>query len=245
MSDFPHLTRAPITEAVVDIKVDPGPGDFPGRLADFRPRVATLFPDEQPIFRDRVTFGVNVATSTMRDPMGSIFWSPSKTRAVQARPDGFSVNFVSDYTNWADLKAEAQRFWTEYVAAVQPARVVRCALRYINRLEVTRGDDLQHHLLTRPELGAALPKQIEEYIMRVVVPFPPRAHAAIMQTALPASPGETSATKRTVVLDIDAFVDAILPPDSTEIWSEFENLREIKNQCFFRSLQDATWKAYR
>jgi uncharacterized protein (TIGR04255 family) len=245
---FPHLKRAPITEALLDIQAELHPdGLSEAALAEFRARVSTAFPEERPMHHLQLRVEVGepgkADAATSQHTVGRIFWSTNHKRAVQARPNGFSVNHVGDYTEWADLKADAERYWADYLAIAHPVRVVRCAVRFINRIDVLTGDDLSKHLRTRPELGDELPSHMEDYFMRIVIPFPPNRRAAITQATLPIETGGTSG-KRSLLLDIDAFVETSLAPEAPELWQEFEELRIVKNRCFFQSLQPETWEAY-
>ena len=49
-----------------------------------------------------------------------------------------------------------------------------------------------------------------------------------------------------LILDIDVSTSRTFDPtsDADAIWTEFDRLREIKNDCFFSSLEKETWKAY-
>ena len=40
-------------------------------------------------------------------------------------------------------------------------------------------------------------------------------------------------------LDVDVFREYPFVPDSNELWDEFEALHELKNRCFFESLEPA------
>ena len=162
---------------------------------------------------------------------------------MQARVDGFSVNHVGDYEDWGALRADAQRYWHDYVAAAHPQRVARCAARFINRIEIPAGDDLKAHMQTRPEIGDKLPQLMDDYFLRIVVPFAKGRRAVITQTAIPLEEGIVS-TRRSILLDIDAFTEIDLAPDSPDLWAELEELRTVKNSCFFNSLQPETWRTY-
>ena len=244
---FPHLKHAPITEALLDLRVQL-PGAFgESALEEFRGRVRASFPEERPIKRvqAQLAFGDGGAGLTTAAPeaIGSIFWSSSQKRAVQARIDGFSVDHVGDYEDWGALTADARRYWQDFVAAAHPQKVTRCAARFINRIEIPAGDDLKTHMQTRPEIGDKLPQLMDEYFLRVVVPFKEGRRAVITQTSIPAEDGAAS-TSRSILLDIDAFTEIDLAPDSPELWAEVEALRAVKNSCFFNSLQPETWRTY-
>jgi uncharacterized protein (TIGR04255 family) len=244
---FPHLSHAPITEALLDLRVVLPAGRTLAEIAAaFSVAVAADYPEQRPIqqLQAHLAFGEGVGGAlTSAQHIGSIFWTPDRKRAVQARLDGFSVNQVGSYKNWETMIEEAQRRWKAYVAAAKPEKVVRCAARFINRIEVPVGDDLKKHLLTFPEVGNGLPPLLDEYSFRCLLPFDDGRRAAITQATVPSEGGSNSST-RALLLDIDAFSDREFAPESAELWAEFDQLRKIKNACFFDSLQPTTWKAY-
>ncbi len=244
--EFPNLARAPITEALLDIRVQVAADVSPETLATaFRERVTAAFPEDGPIRQVQVALGDAVAggATSGQQIIGSIFWSATRKRAVQARVDGFSVNHVGEYRNWDAIIDDAKRYWADYVAVAHPIRVVRCAARFINRIDVPVGEDLGRHLQTRPEVGEQLPP-MNEYFMRAVISFAERRHAVITEATMrPADGGAPD--KRSILLDIDAFSDTDLATDGDGLWDEFEELRIVKNRCFFQSLQRRTWEAYK
>ncbi len=246
-TEFPHLSRAPIREAVLDIKVEARPEFTVEGVAEFVEQVRSDFPDTGPIRTLHAEVDVRGEEADLRSKgpltVGTICWNESKTRAVQGRIDGFTVNQVQSYESWDVLREQAYRLWGKYVAVALPIKVVRCALRYINRLEVPVLVDLGESFLTRPEVGAELPQLMEEYFMRVVVPFPEGRKVVVTQASELVT--EDAASTRGLILDIDAFSTRTFDIGDDAIWKEFDELRAIKNICFFKSLKPATWEAYR
>jgi len=246
-SDFPHLEKAPIREAVLDIKVEPRADLAPDAFTAFVEKVGAEFPETKPIRTLQAEFDVRGEEPGVRSgpaqTLGVICWNESKTRAVQSRIDGFTVNHVQGYESWSALREQAQKLWNDYVSVAEPEKVVRCALRYINRLEIPVLIDMSSSLLTRPEVGAELPQLVDEFFMRVVVPFPNGRKASLTQASEPVVDG--SALARGLILDIDAFSTTAFAIGDDAMWSEFDELRVIKNVCFFNSLKPATWEAFR
>lgn len=245
-NDFPHLNNAPIREAVLDIKVDPRSDLTPDALAAFVDKVTADFPDASPIRALQAEFDVGSDEPVRSSPLqtlGTICWNEAKTRAVQARLDGFTVNHVQGYESWNALRDQAHRLWQEYVAIAGPKQVIRCALRYINRIDLPVLVDMSANLLTRPEVAAELPQLVDDFFMRVVVPFSEGRKVSITQASEPIT--EDGAKTRALILDIDAFSTRPFDIGDDAIWKEFDELRLMKNRCFFNSLRPATWEAFR
>lgn len=243
MTTYPHLNQAPITEAILDIRVEAGMADALTATEEFAQGVKGEFPVQRPIeaMATRMAPGKPAKAESQTTAVGRICWNTEETRAVQARTDGFSLNHVKHYGSWKDLRGHAKEMWPRYVALVKPTSVVRIALRYINKLDFPPGDDIAGHLRTKPLLGPNLPGAVAVNFMRVDVPFDNGRRAFITEATLPATPEMTS---QSLILDIDAFVLRQMAPGDPALWDELESLREIKNRCFFESLRKKTWRAY-
>lgn len=244
--NYPHLSRAPISEAVLDVSVMPAADWREDVFASFRTAAQAEFPDAQPIRQVQTAFAVNeagpsVQSSTLEN-LGCICWNRDKTRAIQARVNGFSVNHVKSYENWEALLAHAKQWWGHYQRLVAPTRVARCGVRFINQFEITPGEDLSVTLQTRPDLSPGLPQELEEYFQRLVIPFPDGVRAAITQVI---PPRDVQTKKPLFVLDIDVSVGVDLDASSVAMWPTFDRLRSIKNQCFFESLQRTKWEDFK
>lgn len=241
---YEHLKRAPITEALLDIRaVLPGSGGLLF-LDAFRSRVQASFPTTRPIRQVQAEVKVDddgaQVSQTDLSQHGEIHWNAEQTRAVQARRDGFTVNHVRLYENWAALRDQAREQWHFYVETAKPEAVQRCALRFINRIEIPAGASLKDVLLTRPEIGPSLPAT-DEFLMRLVLPFEDQRRALVTVFLEPASDPE----RRSLILDIEAVRASSIDPRSHALWDEFEALREIKNTCFFESLTEQVWRTFR
>jgi uncharacterized protein (TIGR04255 family) len=233
----PHLDRAPIVEALIDFRVEP---EFSSLqvLEPFQREVSSSFPDQKRVLF--VSSNVDLSdqdapkiTTAPPDTKGYAFWSSDKRRVVQARVNGFSFSHVGPYDRWEVLREDARVWWRTYREATHPERVTRCALRFINRLELPLPmRDLSDYLKTVPQIAVELPQTLSGLFMRLVVPFP-EATAIITQAVDDAG---VTPQKLPVILDIDVFVERAFDPSGDELWSRLEELRTIKNEVFFKSL---------
>lgn len=242
---FPTLRHPPITEALLDIRVE---REQPITVDDLNPFQATVvgaYPKatETTQVEANVSMGPSPSASLASDEprfLGRTFWNEEGTRAVQGRVDGFSVNHVRSYENWDALQADARTFWPIYVEATEPDRVVRCGLRFINRIELPAEVDLSESLQTRPVVATALPQFLENYFMHVVIPFENDRKAGIVQL----TQVDPTIEGRMLIVDIDVFVERSFSPSGEELWEELEALRDVKNRCFFNTLQQKKWEEY-
>lgn len=239
-----HLTRAPITEAVLDVAVERVPDDRADHFSEFAAAAQAEFPDVRPIPQFQAAVAMNAMEASVHssapEQLGCICWNRDKTRAVQVRLNGFSVNHVKSYKTWEELLTRSRTWWPHYLRLFSPATVVRCGVRFINQIEVSPGTDLGTFLRTRPELAPGLPQELEEYFQRLVIPFADGVRAGITQVIA----GEAQSNTRGLVLDIDVSMPVCLDANTEDLWPIFERLREVKNQCFFESLQPTKWEDF-
>src|SRR3954468_18617711 len=177
MSDYPHLSRAPITEALIDIRVTL-PGTF--GLADLEPYCSAVS-DQYPDRRVRQQWKTQLQI-TKESPsaspkqietrtVGYLLSSKDRTQVIQARLDGFAFSRLPPYTEWTAVRREALRLWRLYVELLKPVKVSRLAVRYINRLPLPSPVDFKDFVLTGPEIAPGLPQQLAGFLMQLRLPF--------------------------------------------------------------------------
>jgi uncharacterized protein (TIGR04255 family) len=238
---FPTLEKAPITEALIDIRVQLPDDVGLDTLRAFQGLVAPRFPQMDERYSVEAQIQVNKEegaklTSTPPSPDGFLLSSDSEPVRVQVRRDGFTVHRLRPYNRWSDFSGDAKSLWQQYKALARPIKVTRLEVRYINRLELAPDHDFADYILTAPEVAPALPQGLADYFMRLVIPHESGSLAVITESTLPRDP---EASAYPIILDIDVFRDVDLPVDDLEVWSIMEELRGYKNLIFFNSLTPA------
>jgi uncharacterized protein (TIGR04255 family) len=243
MTEPTHLPKAPITEALLDIRVKLPPHTDLVRLATLQ----ELLKDRYPSRRERVLwqsdFHITPGTIEMAAPTGEttgyLFTSLDGKQIVQARLDGFTLNRLAPYKDWASLRDEARDLWRHYVRIASPSSITRAALRYINRLELPLPlRDFKEYILTTPEVAPGLPQGLATFFMRLVIPVPTRQAVAIVTQTCESLADMGSVLP--LIFDIDVFREAAFDVEADEVWDTFETLHELKNEIFFKSITDKT-----
>lgn len=240
MSQVTRFPNAPITEALLDIRVHLPPEVSLASLATFQEGVRERYPSKQ----ERVRWGGTIqfkpgAAPEMSPPAGGpqgyLLTSADGREVVQARLDGFTYNKLKPYDRWETFRDEAKRLWRHYVEITSPESVTRVALRYINRIEIPLPiRDFKDYILTTPEIAPELPQGLDSFFMRLVIPDPETGAVAVVT--------ETSerlvepAKVLPLILDIDVFRVAAFDAKDEAIWETFERLRDLKNDIFFKSV---------
>ena len=232
--------NAPITEALIDIRVEPLSQSMRPALSELYEQVKLQYPDrqEQFVVGAQLSFGSEVTTQASQSPLGFAFRSKDGKQIFQARLNGFTVSRLKPYGNWPELLEQARALWGHYRAAIGPQQITRVAVRYINQIDIpVRSLDYKDYFLTTPEVSPKLPQTLSGFFMQLQLPQPDFHGMLILtQTAVPPpAPGMNS-----VILDVDVFQDA---PDFTsddQVWDVLEKLRERKNKYFEGCLTDKT-----
>lgn len=237
-----HLSRAPITEALIDIRVTlPKEARTMEHLAGLDAQFRDLYPERKEI--KEVQFKVNIdhaegdeKTSTQ---LGFRYTNTEGTQVIQAAINGFTFSRLPPYEDWAKLKEEAERTWRIYSDHVQPETITRVATRYINKL-VLPGPalDFDDYLRYVPKVPKVLPQVIGPFLSRIVAGDSQQELTVIITQSFQPSPTEIS-----VILDIDAYRIKVFT-DEHEAWNVIDRLRDFKNRIFFDSITEKTAKLF-
>ena len=195
MVETTRFPNAPITEALLDIRVTlPAQTDL-AKLATFHDAIKQRYPSRQErlAWRGHIeiksTPVAQVSQSAAGGPDGYSFTSVDGRQVVQARLDGFTFSRLKPYDKWEALRDEARELWQHYARIASPETVTRVALRYINRIEIPLPmRDFKDYILTTPEISPDLPQGLGSFFMRLVIPDPKaQAVAIVTETVEPSA----------------------------------------------------------
>lgn len=242
MVPYTIFPRAPITEALLDIRVELNQSFSLSSLELLHERISDRFPEKQ----QRMAFQTSIklapegptsATPTSQ-PDGYLFRSSATNKIAQARIDGFTFNKLRPYQDWQRFREEAQELWNLYYDCAHPLRITRLALRYINRIDLPLPfNTFKDYILTLPEVAPELPQALAGFFMQLSIPNPEKEATAIINETIE---GVTSNQKLPLIFDIDVFREVRFADNKPEIWSIFDQLREFKNDIFFSSITEKT-----
>ncbi|MBU2621568.1 MAG: TIGR04255 family protein [Proteobacteria bacterium] len=246
----PVLKNAPITEALIDIRVKlPATTDVKSIDLLFE-KIKNQYPTRQELRVSEVSFVLKpdedpVKASKLR-VNGYRYISADQKQIVQARLDGFTMSRLHPYTEWKDLRDEAKELWRFYKDITNPEAITRVALRYINNLNIPLPiNDFADYLAAPPIVPDGLPQDVSSFLTRVIVPEPQLgANAIITQAFEPVAP-EIKITRLPIILDIDVFKYDSQGMDEKEAWDSIEFLRHFKNKIFDKSITDRLKETYK
>ena len=235
-----HYSRAPITEAIIDLKVTL-PENFPvNKFTDIHARISDRFPTKEPIHTGSLLFqaGPSIKIDASQQQNGFLFRSKDSLSIFQATLSGFTFNRLAPYKTWEDFRGKARYLWEIYQDVCKPSSVTRAAVRFINRLDLPGPIlDFKEYLRTVPEVSPDLPQGLSGFFMQLQIPQEDLNCMLIINEAFtqPTSPEVVS-----VILDIDLFREHIWQSNDEDIWRFLEKLRDRKNLAFEASITDKT-----
>jgi uncharacterized protein (TIGR04255 family) len=250
-----HYSKAPITEALIDLRIAHAQGVSVKDLESMGELIADSYPSQDPLY----LYSGQIAFQQPGDPArvqnshqhgGFIFTSQNKQHVLRARIDGFTFSTLAPYDRWESFRDEARRLWDVYCSAVSPEGVTRVAMRYINEIDIAAvvsdptNFELREVLNVYPEAPDAwtlqnffvqLQMRQEDLGCWTVVNEAPVWHSdkgiALLQ------------------LDLDLFKDISEEPWSAEndvaVWDYLEQLHIRKNEVFEASITDRIREAIR
>lgn len=244
MSEYPHLTNAPITEALVDINAKFTPNIDLELLEKIFHETESEYPEKKTRFSWSGSFKIEPKKvpslqESKGGPDGYILTSKDKLNMLQLRLNGFSFHRLKPYNNWKEFQGNAKRLWEKYKVITNPYVITRIALRYVNRIEVPGENlNLKGFLNTAPNVASDLPQDISSFLVRIVIPFTRMNANAIISVTKDKYDEINNVTP--LIFDIDVFKDLELNPTGNEIWQHLGDLRSIKNDIFFKSITSKT-----
>lgn len=241
MIEYPLLKNAPITEAIIDIRIKLKEDFEVERFLSLYDAISDQYPEKKTRHKWEGKFefkkGEGPVSSGTEAIDGYIFTSADAKQMFQARSDGFTFNRLRPYEKWEIFRDEAFRLWKLYRELVSP-EIFRVAVRFINKFDIPLFPqpmlDFNEYLTAAPIVPDGLPQGVSSFLTRVVI-----HNADVDETAIITQAFEQIVDPKflPIILDIDVFQqkENISEEDA---WQMLEELRLFKNKIFFASITE-------
>jgi uncharacterized protein (TIGR04255 family) len=248
MARHRHLSKAPLVEALLDIRVAPRMGltfnDLEPLRAAYGREYAKVVETRTAGLHFELPTGVKleaIARATAA-PAGLMFFDATGKNRVQASLDEFTQNVLAPYADFESLLAKARANWGEYRRVTAPLSITRISLRYVNELRLPRsGEKIEEFLPVIPSIPATLPQGLSDFAFRMTIDNPKIRARAIVNQIFQGTVDESGVQ---VILDIDAIQERQIPVDDTKLWDSFAELRAFKNDIFFEFVSERLLEKY-
>ena len=242
---YPHLTRAPIVEALVDfrirsnsepISVEDIEGIHNAILAKYPTKI------ENKIFQTNFIFNTTEPSEQKMSGIlsGYRFESADKKFVLQLSPDGFTLSQLAPYNNWNDLINEAKWCWNEFNRISENSSIIRVATRFINKINIplVASIDFDDYLTSSPKIPDNLPQTTGEFLSRNVIHCIEQQAILVLTQSFQNPSADIQSLQ--VIIDIDVFKEGNFDCKENEHWVLLETLRDLKDDAFFGSITPKT-----
>ncbi len=249
MAEYQRLEKAPIAEAIIDLRIKPALGDevLP-ILSSIKDEIGDSYPICEKFYSYGGEFRIQESKTmvhTSKDVVteGYIYKTADNRQIAQFRKNGFTFNNLNPYTRWEAILAEAQRLWTIYQKKASPEIVTRIAVRYINKMELPRPDqDFSEYLVEPPRIPDGIPNGANSYYSKIIIHDEKTDLSANIIQLIDKS---IDPKNFTLILDNDIYKGSDYEAGSSVIWEVFSDLRKMKNTIFFATITEKTARLFK
>jgi uncharacterized protein (TIGR04255 family) len=231
-----HYSRAPILEAVLDLKYEGALSDRDTeRLRDaFKRNYPTI--EEKREFRFEIKDGKGAVESHLA---GYKLTAKNGVDLVLINSDSIGTVRLAPYDSWEHFRPLAESNFEVFTKVLGRKKITRIGVRFINRIDIPNaaieGQPLHTFFTVGISLSLDVSDELNEFSLSVTGRSALTGAKILIQsgTLAPALLDHTS-----VSLDIDASWDGEIPGRIDEMWAKADILRETKNDVFEKCITD-------
>ena len=250
MSNFPILKKAPIKEAIIEFRYPSIKGLSFEELEKISSPLTKKYPNKKTGYEQQIEFEITEGKgkSKVKDriPKSVILSLPNKNN-VHLENGRFLFSKMGPYDKWELFSEEAIEAWSLVNENLNVKEFTRMGVRFINNLNLPKGEDcLKDHLQSPPKVSEEICDiSIEGFLTRLVLVNTKyndiKAYVTLgldhnknpMEDTLP------------VILDIDVIKSGKINLDLNTVIENLSNLRNFKNELFFKSLTPVGLELYK
>jgi uncharacterized protein (TIGR04255 family) len=247
---FENLPRAPIVEAVIEIRARATKAlEETSLRAAIEPKLAGyVFFDSLREFHSEVKLeGGKPPVQKVSDAgwKGVRFRSSDEKHIAQFNRDGFVFSRLEPYLTWEELESEGKRLWNIYKDFAQPVEIQRLGLRFINRIKLPPGELLfEDYIQPAPSSPHGLELPFHGFMHKDTLGVPGHPYAInVIRTIQQLNGGVDGGVA--LILDIDVFTTQGFDLDNTVLQRRLLEMRWLKNKVFFGSITAKALEMFR
>jgi uncharacterized protein (TIGR04255 family) len=244
--EFPHLPRAPIVEAAIEVRTR---AESAWDEAVITEQVKSRLPEypkvqSQTRFVQEITFGAAPSAKSQNAGWhGLTMNSDDGTQTVQFNRDSFVFGRLKPYENWPRFFQEALRLWSVFVELAHPAELQRIGLRFINQINLPFQEA---HLADYIQPAPAPPQNLElpfhGFMHHDVLAVPGHPYAINVIRTIQTPPNTDASA---VILDIDVFTLQPFQFREAILEERLPEMRWLKNKVFFGSVTPKALESFK
>jgi uncharacterized protein (TIGR04255 family) len=237
---FPHLSKAPIVEAVIDFRALPTVPCEQAQFETYFKREFSDYPTAQIQNRHNFELKANLggqpeAVQPTSWWQGLVFQSSDKLRVVQCQRDGFSFSRLPPYDVWDSFAGEALSLWKKYAALTKSIEIQRVGVRFINRLILKpEWPKLDDYLINAPRSIAENALPLAGFFHSYTFFIPDNNYLVNLNLAL--QPADGVNPTAAIIVDTDVFTTNAISSTENILETKLIEMRWLKNKIFFATL---------
>lgn len=249
---FPLLARAPIVEAVIEVRAR---AEVPWEERAVTEALKTRLKDYPGVLSGRavqlttevaLAAGPAAPAKQLLDDMG---WrglrceSADKRHIGQFNRDGFVFSRLAPYESWDQFQREGLRLWELHRELAQPKEAQRLGLRFINRIPISQdGFSLEDYLEAPPKAPRDIDLPFASFLHHGTLAVPGYSYGInFVQTVQPPQGPESGG----LILDIDVFTTQPLDLEKDKLERYLPEMRWLKNKIFFGSIRKTIMETFK
>lgn len=234
-------SKAPIQEALIDFQVTPNASLNASSYKKFYKLLESQFEKKGKLFEVTARFQLGAYQNNFSHSQkahGVRYETPDGKYVLQARDDRFTFSVLNGYEDWDCFRKEAYKAWGFYKEAFKPKKVIREAVKFINRIIIPETSfKLENYFNFYPHVfedsDDAADINLANFVMQGTLTQAEGGVATVtMFLGLPKN------DQTEVMLDIDVVDNLELEIDADEVLQRIEQMRIQKNQIFELSIKD-------
>jgi uncharacterized protein (TIGR04255 family) len=238
--EFPHLSNAPIVEAVLQINAratsEWTQQTIVRAILDQIGDSNSLVPENA----SERTFQLDLITG-LRHEVSSSYWQGARV-APMGRPeivrftrDFFAYSRLLPYEDWGAFLQRAMYYLNVHIQVAQPGIAQRIGLRFINRIPMSQSLNLEEYLTNPPTDTSGVELPISGFLYHSSFQTPGYPYAINLSRTLQQT-ANTAIEPPALILDIDVFTVLRTSMDENSIGAHLQRMRWLKNKIFFGSI---------
>jgi uncharacterized protein (TIGR04255 family) len=245
---FPHLSAAPIVEAVIHWQARAerrwGLEELRAELTKRLPEYSKLEPQHEILLTLEASMEGPASSSKASQKVGWTGFRISSADGLhiaQFTREGLVFSRLRPYPKWAAFEAEGRRLWRVFTDLAAPSQIQRLGVRFINRIPVRAIDSLGEYLREPPTRPLSLPLKNFLYQSMFEVPTTDFGVNVVKTLQTSESGGNVS---HALIVDTDVFTKRPMPCEEKLLDDRLPKMRQLKNAVFFGLLTEKAIRSF-
>jgi uncharacterized protein (TIGR04255 family) len=247
---FPHLPRAPIVEAIIEIRARAeGAWEEAAVRTHFEPKLSGYsYLDAQRIVEHQVQIQAGQAPKQLVRELGLKgvrFRSVDNRHIVQLNRNGLAFSRLQPYEDWGQLSSQAMRLWRTYLEFARVTEIERLGVRFINRIQLPPQEvEFEDYIRPGPQPPHGIELPFAGFMHYDTLTIPGYLYAINVIRTIQ-TPVDIQTHGLALILDIDAFTTQPFELSNGAIEQRLPEMRWLKNKVFLGSVTEKALKGFR